>query len=136
MILAVALEAFGHLGGQFAGRLEDQRARHARPGAAAVQDVDHGQGERCRLAGTGLGTAQYVTAHEDVGNGLRLDRSWCLIARVCDGAEYLGTKSEIFEGHVVIHVDRMKVSNLYMISHLNAGTNIENQAFLSTKTYG
>src|SRR3546814_18255500 len=56
--LAVELEVLGHLGGQLARRRDDERARHARAGSAARQDVDHGQSEAGGLAGAGLGAAE------------------------------------------------------------------------------
>ena len=63
-----------HLGGELARRLEDQRARHARPGAAAFEQRQHRQHEGGGLAGAGLGDAEHVAPCEDVRNGLLLDR--------------------------------------------------------------
>ena len=57
VVLAVFLEILGDLGGELAGRLEDQRARHARAAAALGEDVDHRQDEAGGLAGAGLGDA-------------------------------------------------------------------------------
>ena len=74
VVLAVDLEVLGHLGGQLARRLQDQRARHARLGAALGQDVDHRQDEGGGLAGAGLGASEDVAAHQDDGDGLFLDR--------------------------------------------------------------
>jgi hypothetical protein len=42
VVLAVFLEILVHLGGQFAGRLENERARHARPRAALSSSVSIG----------------------------------------------------------------------------------------------
>ena len=69
MIFAVFLEILGDLHRQLAGRLEDQRARHPRPAAALVQDVDHRQHEAGGLAGAGLGDADQVLAHQHGGDG-------------------------------------------------------------------
>ena len=65
MIFAVFLEIIGDLGGEFAGRLEDQAARHAGAAAALAEDVDHRQDEAGGLAGAGLGDADDVLAHQD-----------------------------------------------------------------------
>src|SRR6185437_5117958 len=45
VVLAIALEALGHLGREFARWLEYERARHARLGPAARQHLDHRQSE-------------------------------------------------------------------------------------------
>ena len=90
VVLAVELEILGDLRGKLARRLEDQRARHARPGPAAGQDVDHRQGEGGGLAGAGLGATEHVAAHQHVGNGLSLDRGGFDIANVADGAKHFG----------------------------------------------
>ena len=95
VVLAVELEALGDLGRQLARRLEDQRARHARPGAAGGQDVDHRQGEARRLAGAGLGAAEHVAPGEDDRDGLLLDRCRCCITRVDNGAQDVGTQTKI-----------------------------------------
>jgi hypothetical protein len=58
VVAAVAGEVFLHLRREFARRLEDQRARHARPGAALFEERQHRQHERCGLAGAGLGDAE------------------------------------------------------------------------------
>ena len=68
---AVLLEALRHLGGEFARRRQDQRARHARPGAAGLEPGDHRQHEGGGLAGAGLGDAEDVAAGHGDRNGLR-----------------------------------------------------------------
>ncbi len=73
VVLAVALEAFRHLGGQFAGGLQDERAGHAGLGAAAGQELDHRESEGGGLAGAGLGDADDVAALKHHGNALCLD---------------------------------------------------------------
>jgi hypothetical protein len=62
VVLAVLLEVFRDLRGEFTRRLEDQRARHARPGAALLEERQHGQHEGGRLAGARLGNADQVLA--------------------------------------------------------------------------
>ena len=84
VVLAVDLEVFGHLGGQFARRLQDERARHARLGAALGQDIDHRQDEGGGLAGARLGASEDIAAHQDDGDGLFLDRGGLGIALVGD----------------------------------------------------
>ena len=74
VVLAVLVEAVLDLGRELAGRLQDQRARHARPRAALLQHGEHRQHERCRLAGAGLRDAEHVSPCEHVGDRLFLDR--------------------------------------------------------------
>jgi hypothetical protein len=45
VVLAVLFEVLGDLGGEFARRLKDQRARHTRPGPALFQQSQHRQHE-------------------------------------------------------------------------------------------
>ena len=97
VILAVALEVLGDLRREFARRLEDQGARHARLGAAARQDLDHRQGEGGGLAGAGLGDADDVAALEHLRDGLGLDRRRRGVAGVGDGLEDLRAEAEILE---------------------------------------
>ena len=73
VVLAIDLEGVGDLGGELARRLEDERARHARPRPAGGEDVDHGKGEGGGLAGAGLGAAENVAPRQHVGDGLGLD---------------------------------------------------------------
>ena len=98
-MLAVLVEVVLDLGRQLAGRLEDQGARHARPGAAGLQHGQHRQGEGRRLAGAGLGDAQHVAARENVGDGLGLDRRRLGISGACDGLLNFIAKSEFGERH-------------------------------------
>ncbi len=97
VVLAVALEAFGDLGGQLARRLQDQRARHARFGAAAGQDLDHRQGEGGGLAGAGLGDADDVAAHQHLGDALGLDRRRRGVAAVGHSLEDFGRQAQSLE---------------------------------------
>ena len=84
VVLAVGLEGLGDLGRELARRLEDERPRHARLGAAGGQDIDHRQGEGGGLAGAGLGAAEYVASGQHVGNGLLLDGGRNRVAGICD----------------------------------------------------
>ena len=67
------IETFLDLRCEFARRLEDQRARHARPGAALFELGQHRQHEGCGLAGAGLRNPEHVAAREHVGDCLFLD---------------------------------------------------------------
>ena len=84
VVLAVLLEILGDLRGEFARRLEDQRARHHRATAAMRQNVDHRQHEARRLAGPGLRDADDVLHHQHWRDGLRLDRSRFVITGIED----------------------------------------------------
>ena len=89
VVLAVGVEILGDLGGELPGRLEDQRPGHPGARPAGGQDVDHRQGERRGLAGAGLRAAEDVASHQDMGDGLRLDRRRIGVARVGNRAEDL-----------------------------------------------
>ena len=80
MVDAVFAERLFDLGGELARRLQNEGARHAGAGAAALQHRQHRQGEGGCLAGPGLGDAQDVAALQGVGNGLFLDRRRRVIA--------------------------------------------------------
>src|SRR5262249_49595028 len=73
VMLAVALKALRDLGGQLAGGLEDQRARHPRLGPPSGEELDHREGEGRSVAGTGLRYADDVLALKDHGNSARLN---------------------------------------------------------------
>jgi hypothetical protein len=72
-VFAVKDEILRNLKCQLAGRLQDEAARHAGAGAAAVQDVQHGEREAGGLAGASLRHTHDVTSGQDDRNGLRLD---------------------------------------------------------------
>ena len=99
VVFAVFLEILGDLLRQLARRLEDQGARHARPAAALMEDVDHRQHEASRLAGPGLGDADQVLAHQHRRDRRALDRRRLAIAAVGNGAEQFVGKAEIGERH-------------------------------------
>jgi hypothetical protein len=68
---------FPDLDGQFAGGREDERSDGLSLsfGLVAFEELEDGQREGCCFAGTGLGTAQEVTALQDDRNGLLLNGS-------------------------------------------------------------
>ncbi|VUD75088.1 hypothetical protein MET9862_05728 [Methylobacterium symbioticum] len=96
---AVALEILLDLGGELAGRLQDEGARHPRAGAAGLEQGQHRQREGRRLAGPGLGDAEHVAPRQDVGNGLGLDGRRLGVARGRDGLQDLVAQSEVGERH-------------------------------------
>ena len=71
----VGVEAAGDLNREFAGRRQHEGARALGLGALLRlgKKLQHGQRERRRLAGAGLGDAQHVTALQQGGNRARLD---------------------------------------------------------------
>ena len=97
VVLAVVLEALGDLGGEFARRLQDQRARHARLGPAARQQLDHRQGEGGGLAGAGLGDADHVAALQHMGDALRLNGGGGGVAALGHGLQHLRREPKGFE---------------------------------------
>jgi hypothetical protein len=97
---AVLDEVLLDLGGELAGRLEDEGARHAGAGAALFQHGDHRQGEGGGLAGAGLGDAEDVAAGQDVGDGLGLDGGRFGVAGRSHGSLNLGAEAEFGKRHV------------------------------------
>ena len=96
---AVFDKAFLDLGGEFARRLEDQRARHSGAGAALFEPAEHGQDEGGGLAGAGLRDAENVTAGEGERNGLRLDGRRSGVAGGFDGAQHFFAEAEFCKLH-------------------------------------
>jgi hypothetical protein len=94
LVLAVFGEGFRHLGGEFARRLDDERARHAGAGATLFEARQHWQDEGGSLARAGLGDAQHVSAFQRMRNGLGLDRGRLGIAGGLNGSENFGAKAE------------------------------------------
>ncbi len=99
MIDAVFDEALLDLGGELAGRLDDERARHAGPRAALFELGEHRQHEGGGLAGAGLGDAEHVAPGEDVRNGLFLDRSRARVAGSGNRRENLIGQAEMGKRH-------------------------------------
>ncbi|MEI9932926.1 MAG: hypothetical protein WDM89_20935 [Rhizomicrobium sp.] len=74
VVLAVFLEALGHLRREFACRFQNERARHARLGAASRQQLDHWQRKARRLAVPVWAMPMMSLRFSTWGNALRLDR--------------------------------------------------------------
>ena len=70
-MMCIFLEGFSHLDGQLARRCEYQ---HLRLLGVRIQAGQQGQRKGGRLAGTGLGLAQHVTAFENRRNRSGLNR--------------------------------------------------------------
>ena len=118
---AVFDEAFLDLRGEFARRLEDQRARHAGAGAALFQQRQHRQRERRRLAGAGLGDAEHVAPGEHVRDGLVLDRSGSFVTSRRNGGENLVGQAEMGKGHKPSSRARAVRENLWIEPGKHAG---------------
>jgi len=97
VIDAIGLEALGDLGGELAGRGEDQRARHPRAGPARLEAREHRQHVRRRLSGAGLCDSEDVTARDGNGDGLGLDRCRRRVSDGVDCGEDLGAEPELSE---------------------------------------
>ncbi len=95
----VFVEILFDLRGKFAGRFEDQGARHACPGAALFQHGEHGQDEGGRLAGPSLGDAENVAAGQNVGDRLFLNRGRGGVTGGRNCGEDLIGKSEMGKRH-------------------------------------
>lgn len=95
MVGAVFDETFLDLRGEFARRFEDQRARHAGAGAAALETRQHRQDKGGGLAGAGLRDAENVAAGEGLGNRLRLDGGRRCVAGGFDSLKDLFRKAQI-----------------------------------------
>ena len=99
MVGAVFSEAFFNLRRQFAGRLQNKRARHTGAGAPLLQPAEHRQGESRRFAGAGLGDAKNILALQGRRDGLGLDRRRRVIAGRLNGRENLFRKAQFVECH-------------------------------------
>ena len=107
---AVFFEALLYLCGELARGLQDERARHARPGAAILQPGDHRQCEGGGLAGAGLGDAEHVAARQHVRDRLFLDRGRGGVAgRLNRGENFVG-QAELGKGHKTSSRDRPEPS--------------------------
>ena len=96
---AVFVEILLHLGGEFAGRFEDQGAGHSCPGAALFQHGEHRQDEGRGLAGAGLGDAENVAAGQNVGDRLFLNGGRGGVAGGRNSGEDLVGKAEMGKRH-------------------------------------
>ena len=84
-----------HLRRELARRLENQRAGHARAGAALLQHGQHRQHKGRRLAGAGLREAEHIAPREHVGDGLFLYRGGGLVTGRRDGGENFFGQAEM-----------------------------------------
>ena len=96
---AVFIELFLDLGGEFAGRLQDQGAGHSGPGAALFQHGEHRKDEGSGLAGAGLGDAENVSAGQNVGDRLFLNGGRGGVTGGRDGGEHLVGQAEMGKRH-------------------------------------
>src|SRR5581483_1016348 len=92
-------EVILHLRRELPGRLQNQRAWHARPCAALLEQIEHGQHESGGLAGAGLRDAENVAPCEHVRNGLFLDWGRGGITGRLDGGEDLFRKAKVRKRH-------------------------------------
>ena len=100
-VLGVDVEILGHLCCQFTGRRQNEAPRHPRPGAPALEQGNHRQGEGGGFAGAGLSDAQNVTSFERRGDRTRLNRRGRLIAGFVNCFQHLGIKAEVGKlGHM------------------------------------
>ena len=103
---AVFVEALFHLRGEFARRLQDERARHARAGAALLQHGQHRQHECRCLAGPGLRDTEHVAPGEHVGDSLILNGSGSFVTSRRNGGENLFGQAEMGKRHKSSSQDR------------------------------
>ena len=96
---AVFVELFLDLGGEFAGRLEDQGAGHSGPGAALFQHGEHRKDEGRGLAGAGLGDAENVAAGQNVGDRLFLNGGRGGVTGGRNSGEHLIGQAEMGKRH-------------------------------------
>ena len=96
---AVFIELLLDLGGEFAGRLQDQGAGHSGPGAALFQHGEHRKDEGSGLAGAGLGDAENVSAGQNMGDRLFLNGGRGGVTGGRDGGEHLVGQAEMGKRH-------------------------------------
>lgn len=104
-VLAVSLEAFADLGGEFAGGSEDEDADGfaTRVGWVFVEGVEDGNGKSGRFSGAGLSAADEVAPSEEEGNGLGLDRRGDGVILVAEGFLDGGSQRHVREGTGICH---------------------------------
>ena len=91
---AISVEVFLDLGSEFARRLENERARHARSPATLLKQRQHRQCEGRRLSGAGLGEAQNVTTFKHMRNCRSLNGGGLGVPGGRDGGEYFFAQSK------------------------------------------
>ena len=94
--LAERAERVGDLGGQLAGRDEDQGLGPA--GLGLADAPEEGKAEGQGLARAGLGLAEHVAPGEGVGDGELLDREGLGDALARQGRDQVGVQAEAREG--------------------------------------
>ena len=99
LVCAIFGEIFFDLSRQFAGRLQNQRARHAGAGATLFQQGQHRQRESGRFAGACLGNAQNILAGQNLRDCLCLNGGGDGVTRRRYGFEYFWTESEFCKCH-------------------------------------
>ncbi len=97
VILAVFLEVFGYLCRQFAGRLEDQRARHSCACAAFFQQCEHRQNEGCGFPRAGLCDTADITLFESGRNCASLNGCRRRVAGICNSGKNFLAQAKIRE---------------------------------------
>ena len=103
-VFAIGANRFFHLRREFTGGGQHQRTDASATefvlcAAAHGQAVQHGQGECCCFAGTGLGAAQQIMAFHDQGDGLGLDGGRGFIALFTHGFKNGRSQIQFFEVH-------------------------------------
>ena len=103
-VFAVGADGFFNLCGQFARRCQHQyadadAAKAAFGALAHAQALQHGQGEGGGFAGAGLRATQQVTPSKHAGDGLRLYRSWGVVALFEYGFQNGRSQVQFFKFH-------------------------------------
>ncbi len=96
-MLPVTTHTFGDLGGQFPGGSQHEGTDTAPIGGAMLEALQHWQREACGLAGARLGTRKDITAFENKGYSLLLDRGCRLVTLFFDRTQQFGRKAELIE---------------------------------------
>ena len=104
VVLAVFLEILCHLRGEFAGRLQDQAARHQRAAAAMCQNVDHWQNKAGGFAGARLRDSDQILHHQHGRDRLGLNRGGRIVSRSRHGLQQFVGKAEIGKCHRLYNI--------------------------------
>ena len=102
---AQGLERNLNLGCELPRRLQDQGARHARPGPSFFHQRQHGKGESGGLSRAGLRQPENVPARQDRRDGLRLDRRRHGEAGSLDRFDDLWAQAQIVKRHLLWRTD-------------------------------
>jgi len=93
-VLAIGADALLDLERELSGRGHDQDADFLRGGRLLRKQLKDRQREAGGLAGAGLRGAEKVSAGENDGDGLRLDRGGDGVALLADSAKQLGRQAK------------------------------------------